>query len=100
MGNMTAKEWKEWLENTTDKQINDSISRIAKMEFDQENPELSTSSGTKKISDNDMALLKAEKQRRIRSKNKANPMGKKNGGTIKKFASGGAAKRGYGKARR
>jgi hypothetical protein len=29
MGNMTAKEWKEWLENTTDKQINDSISRIA-----------------------------------------------------------------------
>ncbi len=113
MGNMTAKEWKEWLENTTDKQINDSISRIAKMEFDQENPELSTSSGTKKISDNDKALLKAEKQRRIRSKNKANPMGKKDGGFAKgsaegstiqmkpmRMKSGGLAKRGYGKAKR
>tara|TARA_R110002012_G_scaffold222521_1_gene394358 strand:- start:32 stop:514 length:483 start_codon:yes stop_codon:yes gene_type:complete len=37
----------------------------------------------KKISDKDSFIMKAEKQRRARAKNKANPMGKKYGGIVK-----------------
>ena len=54
----------------------------------------------KTVSDKDKAIMKAEKASRIRAKNKANPLGKATGGHVKKFASGGAATRGYGKARR
>tara|TARA_R110000744_G_scaffold41522_2_gene93900 strand:+ start:55 stop:420 length:366 start_codon:yes stop_codon:yes gene_type:complete len=54
----------------------------------------------KTVSDKDKAIIKAEKESRIRAKNKANPLGKATGGHVKKFASGGAATRGYGKARR
>ena len=49
----------------------------------------------KAIADKDATIMKAEKARRIRAKNKANPMGKKHGGTInsraiaKKYFKGG-----------
>ena len=36
----------------------------------------------KAVTDKDAAIMKAEKQRRSRAKNKAKPMGKKNGGII------------------
>ena len=101
--NMTEKEWKEWLKNTSDEDLNESLQRVSKKEFHQENPNW----------EKDKAIMKAEKQRRRRAKNKAKPMGKKDGGfakgsaegsTIKmtpmKMKSGGLAKRGYGKARR
>ena len=67
--NMTKEEYKKFLENLTDEEFNASIQRVSKAEFDQENPNF----------DQDQAILKAEKQRRTRSKNKANPMGKKDG---------------------
>ena len=38
----------------------------------------------KAVTDKDAAIMKAEKQRRSRAKNKAKPMGKKNGGIVKK----------------
>lgn len=71
--NMTKEEYKKFLENLTDEEFNASIQRVSKAEFDQENPNF----------DQDQAILKAEKQRRTRSKNKANPMGKKDGGIVK-----------------
>ena len=48
----------------------------------------------------DAAIMKKERQSRITAKNKAKPMGKAQGGAIKKYSSGGLAQRGYGKARR
>ena len=48
----------------------------------------------------DAAIMEKERQSRITAKNKAKPMGKATGGAIKKYSSGGLAKRGYGKARR
>ncbi len=49
----------------------------------------------KAVTDKDAAIMKAEKARRIRAKNKAKPMGKKHGGIInsraiaKKYFKGG-----------
>jgi hypothetical protein len=49
----------------------------------------------KAVTDKDATIMKAEKARRIRAKNKANPMGKKHGGTVnsraiaKKYFKGG-----------
>ena len=49
----------------------------------------------KAVTDKDAAIMKAEKASRIRAKNKANPMGKKYGGTVnsraiaKKYFKGG-----------
>ena len=71
--NMTKEEYKKFLENLTDEEFNASIQRVSEAEFDQENPNF----------DQDQAILKAERQRRTRSKNKANPMGKKDGGIIR-----------------
>ena len=81
---MTKEEYKKHLENTTDKQREESQARVAKLEYEQENPiEVTIKKKPKKRSDKDEAIMKAEKQRRARAKNKANPMGKKNGGVIK-----------------
>ena len=74
--NMTEKEWKEWLKNTSDEDLNESLQRVSKKEFDQENPNW----------EKDKAIMKAEKQRRRRAKNKAKPMGKKYGGHVKSSA--------------
>jgi hypothetical protein len=38
MNMMTPEEYKKWYESTTDKQRMESDARIAKMEFEQENP--------------------------------------------------------------
>ena len=73
---------KKAMKNTTLKAIDESAARTAKIEFEQENP-IKPKKKPKKISDKDEAILKAEKQRRARAKNKAKPMGKKNGGVVK-----------------
>ena len=77
--NMTKEEYKKFLENLTDEEFNASIQRVSEAEFDQENPNF----------DKDKAILKAEKQRRTRSKNKDKPMGKKDGGMVKGYMGGG-----------
>ena len=75
---------KKAMKNTTLKDIDESATRTAKIEFEQENPiKVTIKKKPKKRSDTDEAIMKAEKQRRARAKNKANPMGKKNGGVIK-----------------
>jgi len=75
---------KKAMKNTTLKDIDKSATRTAKIEFEQENPiKVTIKKKPKKRSDKDEAIMKAEKQRRARAKNKANPMGKKNGGVIK-----------------
>jgi hypothetical protein len=72
------------MKKLTLKDIDESAARTAKIEFEQENPiEVKIKKKPKKRSKKDEAILKAEKQRRARAKNKANPMGKKNGGVIK-----------------
>ena len=75
---------KKAMKNTTLDDIDESSARTAKIEFEQENPiEVKIKKKPKKRSKKDEAILKAEKQRRARAKNKANPMGKKHGGVIK-----------------
>tara|TARA_A100001391_G_scaffold205119_2_gene203614 strand:+ start:1622 stop:2119 length:498 start_codon:yes stop_codon:yes gene_type:complete len=73
------------MEKTSFDDIAEMVSRVYAMEFDQENPK-------GPMSDQDKAIMLAEKLRRIRAKNKANPMGKKDGGVVKKFNEGGDAK--------
>ena len=64
------------MKNTTPEDIIEMVNRVFAMEFDQENSK-------KTMSDQDKAIMLAEKLRRIRAKNKANPMGKKDGGVVK-----------------
>jgi len=72
------------MKKLTLKDIDESAERTAKIEFEQENPiEVTIKKKPKKKSKKDEAIMKAEKQRRARAKNKANPMGKKHGGVIK-----------------
>ena len=73
------------MEKTSFDDIAEMVSRVYAMEFDQENPK-------GQMSDKDKAIMLAEKLRRIRAKNKAKPMGKKDGGVVKKFNEGGDAK--------
>ncbi len=72
------------MQNTTMQEMADSASRsLALEQLDENKKEIKLKLRPKKRSDRDEAILKAEKQRRARAKNKANPMGKKNGGVIK-----------------
>ena len=74
---------KKAMQKTTLKDIDESAARTAKIEFEQENPiKVTIKKKPKKRSDKDEAILKAEKQRRVRAKNKAKPIGKKNGGVV------------------
>lgn len=75
---------KKAMEKTTLDDIDESSLRTAKIEVQQENPiKVTIKKKPKKRSDKDEAILKAEKQRRARAKNKDKPMGKKNGGVVK-----------------
>ena len=75
---------KKAMQKTTLKDIDESAARTAKIEFEQENPiKVTIKKKPKKRSEKDEAIMKAEKQRRTRAKNKDKPMGKKNGGVIK-----------------
>jgi len=75
---------KKAMQKTALKDIDESAARTAKIEFEQENPiKVTIKKKPKKRSDKDEAILKAEKQRRARAKNKDKPMGKKNGGVVK-----------------
>ena len=72
------------MKNTTLKDIDESAKRTAEIRFEQENPiKVTIKKKPKKRSKKDEAIMKAERQRRARAKNKANPMGKKHGGVIK-----------------
>ena len=72
------------MKNTTLKDIDESATRTAEIRFKQENPlKVTIKKKPKKRSKKDEAIMKAERQRRARAKNKANPMGKKHGGVIK-----------------
>ena len=72
------------MKNTTLKDIDESATRTAEIRFEQENPiKVTIKKKPKKRSKKDEAIMKAERQRRARAKNKANPMGKKHGGVIK-----------------
>ena len=74
----------EAMKKTTLKDIDESSARTAKIEYEQENPiKVTIKKKPKKRSKKDEAILKAEKQRRARAKNKDKPMGKKNGGVVK-----------------
>tara|TARA_R100000742_G_C4224828_1_gene47691 strand:+ start:124 stop:450 length:327 start_codon:yes stop_codon:yes gene_type:complete len=89
------------MKKTTLKDIDESATRTAKIEFEQENPiKVTIKKKPKKRSDKDEAIMKAEKQRRARAKNKAKPMGKKNGGAVNKKKIIRATKRGVGVAKR
>jgi hypothetical protein len=75
---------KKAMQKTTLDDIDESSLRTAKIEVQQENPiKVTIKKKPKKKSKKDEAILKAEKQRRARAKNKAKPMGKKNGGVVK-----------------
>jgi len=75
---------KKAMQKTTLDDIDESATRTAKIEFEQENPiKVTIKKKPKKRSKKDEAIMKAERQRRARAKNKANPMGKKHGGVIK-----------------
>ena len=75
---------KKAMKKTTLDDIDESATRTAKIEFEQENPiKVTIKKKPKKRSKKDEAIMKAERQRRARAKNKANPMGKKHGGVIK-----------------
>ena len=75
---------KKAMQKTTLDDIDESSLRTAKIEVQQENPiKVTIKKKPKKKSKKDEAILKAEKQRRARAKNKANPMGKKHGGVVK-----------------
>ena len=66
------------MKKTTLKDIDESATRTAKIEFEQENPiKVTIKKKPKKRSDKDEAIMKAEKQRRARAKNKAKPIFKK-----------------------
>jgi len=75
---------------TTMQEMADSASRsLALEQLDENKKEIKLKLKPKKRSNRDEAILKAEKQRRTRSKNKAKPMGKKDGGMVKGYMGGG-----------
>ena len=78
------------MQNTTMQEMADSASRsLALEQLDENKKEIKLKLKPKKRSDRDEAILKAERQRRIRAKNKDKPMGKKDGGMVKGYMSGG-----------
>ena len=75
---------------TTMQEMADSAARsLALEQIDENKKEIKLKLKPKKRSDRDEAIMLAEKQRRIRAKNKAKPMGKKDGGMVKGYMSGG-----------
>ena len=78
------------MQNTTMQEMADSASRsLALEQLDENKKQIKLKLKPKKRSDRDEAIMLAEKQRRIRAKNKDKPMGKKDGGMVKGYMSGG-----------
>ena len=93
---------------TTMQEMADSASRsLALEQLDENKKEIKLKLKPKKRSDRDEAIMLAEKQRRIRAKNKDKPMGKKDGGMVKGYMGGGSVHnnkmitiKGWGKSRK
>ena len=78
------------MQNTTMQEMADSASRsLALEQLDENKKEIKLKLKPKKRSNRDEAIMLAEKQRRMRAKNKAKPMGKKDGGMVKGYMGGG-----------
>ena len=101
------------MQNTTMQEMADSASRsLALEQLDENKKQIKLKLKPKKRSNRDEAIMLAEKQRRIRAKNKDKPMGKKDGGMVKGYMSGGEVhmddspnsgmitQRGWGKSRK
>ena len=75
---------------TTMQEMADSASRsLALEQLDENKKQIKLKLKPKKRSNRDEAIMLAEKQRRMRAKNKAKPMGKKDGGMVKGYMGGG-----------
>jgi len=78
------------MQNTTMQEMADSASRsLALEQLDENKKQIKLKLKPKKRSNRDEAIMLAEKQRRIRAKNKDKPMGKKDGGMVKGYMGGG-----------
>ena len=78
------------MQNTTMQEMADSASRsLALEQLDENKKQIKLKLKPKKRSNRDEAIMLAEKQRRMRAKNKAKPMGKKDGGMVKGYMGGG-----------
>ena len=90
LNNADPEAVKRAMKLTTMQEMADSASRsLALEQLDENKKEIKLKLKPKKRSDKDEAILKAERQRRIRAKNKDKPMGKKDGGMVKGYMSGG-----------
>jgi hypothetical protein len=79
------------MQNTTMQEMADSASRsLALEQLDENKKQIKLKLKPKKRSTRDEAIMLAEKQRRIRAKNKDKPMGKKDGGMVKGYMGGGS----------
>src|SRR6056300_900261 len=79
------------MQNTTMQEMADSASRsLALEQLDENKKQIKLKLKPKKRSNRDEAIMLAEKQRRIRAKNKDKPMGKKDGGMVKGYMGGGS----------
>ena len=91
LNNADPEAVKRAMKLTTMQEMADSASRsLALEQLDENKKEIKLKLKPKKRSDKDEAILKAERQRRIRAKNKDKPMGKKDGGMVKGYMSGGS----------
>ena len=78
------------MQNTTMQEMADSASRsLALEQLDENKKQIKLKLKPKKRSNRDEAIMLAENQRRMRAKNKAKPMGKKDGGMVKGYMGGG-----------
>jgi len=94
LNNADPEAVKRAMKLTTMQEMADSASRsLALEQFDENKKEIKLKLKPKKRSDKDEAILKAERQRRIRAKNKDKPMGKKDGGMVKGYMSGGSVQK-------
>ena len=81
------------MQNTTMQEMADSASRsLALEQLDENKKQIKLKLKPKKRSNRDEAIMLAENQRRMRAKNKAKPMGKKDGGMVKGYKKGGEVK--------
>ena len=90
LNNADPEAVKRAMKLTTMQEMADSAARsLALEQIDENKKEIKLKLKPKKRSEKDEAIMLAEKQRRMRAKNKAKPMGKKDGGMVKGYMGGG-----------
>ena len=90
LNNADPEAVKRAMKLTTMQEMADSAARsLALEQIDENKKEIKLKLKPKKRSNRDEAIMLAEKQRRMRAKNKAKPMGKKDGGMVKGYMGGG-----------